>query len=143
MNRTACIHLKAPEPELSPVFVLDTHLHMTDGFVRCPHCDAHYLLEMLDLTADTALYRISRLAAEDVARTVRSLTKGSCDINRARDEVFSIANGASKLDVLLVAENGHFTELVPAPDEPLPAGSWRDLPCDGRWIRQLTCARGS
>lgn len=133
-----CIHITVPQPELETLFVLDAHLQMADGFVRCPECNAHYLLETVDLAARRVAYRISRLAPSSVAKTVQSLKKGSCDINRARNEVFSVSNGAQKLNAVMVAENGAFIQLIEQPRETLPNESWRDLSCDGTLLTAIS-----
>lgn len=132
-----CTHLTTVAPDLETIFVLDSHLQMADGFVRCTECETHYLLEMVDLTTEAVLYRVSRVNAEAVAKTVRSLSKGSCDLDRARNEVFTVANGACPLDALLLYANGRYTGLVPNPKPDLPAISWRQLPCDGALIEAL------
>lgn len=124
-------------PELETLFVLDTHLYMTDGFVRCRNSDTHYLLEAFDLNANATLYKVSHLDAESVAKTIRSLTKGSCDINRAKNEVFSLASGAALLPCVLVAQKDTFLPIVETKGEALPTQTWRDLPCDGSWFTRL------
>ena len=132
------VHDTLLEPELETLFVLDSHLYLTDGFVRCRKSDRHFLVEAFDLKANTTLYRVSHLSAESVAKTIRSLTQGSCDINRAKNEVFSIANTSEALACVLVAEQGAFTKGIAIADrETLPTQSWRDLPCDGSWFKRL------
>ncbi|MDG2276386.1 MAG: hypothetical protein P8L31_00380 [Pseudomonadales bacterium] len=130
-----CTHITRANPELETVFVIDAHLQMADGFVRCRHCDAHYLLEMVDLTPTTVLYRAARIEPAAVAKTVRSLTQGSCDINRARSEVFSVLNSATALDGLLTLEQGQFSQWYKTSRQTIPTGNWRDLPCDGSLIQ--------
>lgn len=126
------------QPELEVLYVLDSHLHMTDAFARCARCDAHYLLEMVDISGTTAVFRISAVGADAVAKTIRSLTRGSCDINRARNEVFSLSASTQALDTLLVMRAGVFTEAVTKPETmTLPTRSWRELPCDGSLIAAL------
>ena len=125
------------DPSLETLFVLDTHLYMTDGFVRCSKSNAHYLLEAFDLKANATLYRVSSLDAESVVKTIQSLTKGSCDINRAKNEVFSIANGAEALPCVLVGVAGKFLPAIDTGGETLPTESWRNLPCDGSWFKRL------
>ncbi len=119
--------------------MLDSHVHMTEGFVRCTDCGANYLLELVDLQADLALYRFSAMDPDAVARTVASLRKGSCDVNRGRNEVLHLASRALELPDLLLMENGTFTKLLPRPTAvSLPRRSWRELPCDGSIIRLCT-----
>ena len=119
--------------------MLDNHLHLTDGFVTCVHCDTTYLVEMADADGNTALFRISAVDPQAAAKTISSLQKGSCDINRGRNEVFSLSNAAVELPELLLMEHGKFTKLVPRPaDAVIPKRSWRELPCDGSLIRLCT-----
>lgn len=133
----ACPHL-VKQPELDTLFVLDSHVHLTDAFVQCRHCDAHYLVELADLGDGQGVFRISAIAADAVAQTIRSLHKGSCDINRARNEVFSLSTAARELDGLLLMRSGEFTAYVPRPDDlTLPRRSWRELPCDGSLVKHI------
>ena len=130
-------HASLIDPQLETLFVLDTHLYLTEGFVRCRKSDRHYLFEAFDLKVDATLYRVSHLDAESVAKTIRSFTQGSCDINRAKNEVFSLASSAVQLPCALFARAGDFLGVVETGDVNLPTESWRDLPCDGSWFTQL------
>ncbi len=132
-----CPHI-VQSPDLDVVFVMDQHLHATDGFARCRACGVCYLFEMADTAGAVSVFRLSAIGEDAMFATVRSLQKGSCDINRARNEVFSLSNGASALPVLLVMREGTFTGTVPLPvDCNLPNRSWRELPCDGSVISSL------
>lgn len=135
----ACAHLPT-DPHIVVDYVLDSHLDMTDGFVHCELCDTPYLLEMVDLQHTTSLFRVSVLKRQAVADTIRSLQQGSCDIDRARNEVFSTANAGQPLVELLVKNNGVFTGLVRCQID-VPNQSWRSLPCDGRFIASLKPGR--
>ncbi len=133
----ACQHLNE-RPALDTLFVLDSHVHLTDAFVRCLHCDAHYLVELADLAGSRALFRVSAIDPTAVQKTIHSLNKGSCDINRARKEVFSLSTAAEELDGLLLMVGGDFVAYLPRPaDMTLPRKSWRTLPCDGNVLDQL------
>ena len=126
------------QPELDTLFVLDSHVQLTDAFVKCRRCDAHYLVELADLADGQGLFRVSAMAADAVEQTVRSLRKGSCDIDRARNEVFNLSTAAHELDGVLIMQDGAFSAFVPRPDGmTLPRCSWRELPCDGSVIRQI------
>ena len=105
---------------------------------RCPQCGAGYLFEMADTDANLSIFRLSAIDGGAMAATIRSLEKGSCDIERARNEVFSLSSAARELPVVLVMRDGSFSDLLPLPDEVhLPARSWRELSCDGSLIREL------
>ena len=131
----ACPHL-AEKPQLKTDFVLDSHLNMTDAFVHCEECGATFLIELADMLGEINVFRISSLPPQAVASTVRSLTRGSCDITRARNEVFSVSSDSRELSELLVMVKGKLSGTVPRPQETiLPRRSWRELPCDGSLIR--------
>ena len=132
-----CSHLKQ-SPELDIEYALDTHLHVTDAFAKCARCNAHYLIELADMRGAISVFRVSPLRADAVEKTIASLDKGSCDLNRARDEVFSLSATTQQSDVLLVMRNGLFTEVVPRPENlRLANKSWRELACDGEVIDKL------
>ncbi len=132
-----CQHL-VEQPELETLFVLDSHVHLTDAFVKCRRCDAHYLVELADLQGSQALFRVSAMDAEAVQKTIHSLTRGSCDLNRARNEVFSLSSAARTLDGVLLMQNSEFTAYITPPGGlSLPNRSWRELPCDGSVFAQL------
>ncbi len=138
----ACLHL-TEQFDLEVVHVLDSHLYPTDGFARCRRCGAAYLFEMADIDGDVSVFRISAIASEVMDATVRSLSKGSCDINRAASEVFSLASDSVELDQLLVMRAGEFCGVVPRPHgRQIPRRSWRELNPDGRLIAALGVAPG-
>ncbi len=133
----ACPHLTG-QIDLEVVHVLDSHLHPTDGFARCRRCGAAYLFEMADISGDVSVFRLSAIAPEAMTATVRSLNKGSCDINRATSEVFSLANDSAELEQLLVMRAGAFCGVVPRPrGRALPRCSWRELDMNGSLIDAL------
>jgi hypothetical protein len=133
----ACPHLNE-RLDLDVLFVLDSHIQLTDAFVRCRHCGATFLIEMADMDKDVCVFRMSGVPADAANKTIRSLQKGSCDINRARNEVFSLASSKQPCDALLLMRAGQFAGVVASPpDVSLPNRSWRELPCDGALIRDL------
>ncbi len=132
-----CANLDDPA-RLQVDCVLDAQVQITEALARCPDSQQGYLLELLDIRGADWVYRISLVEAEAYAKTVKSLTKGSCDINRARNEVFSLSSHATQTRELLWAQNGTFTHTSELPEDiPLPTQGWRDLPCDGSLIKQL------
>lgn len=130
---SACAH---PGKDLQTLLVVDQHIHMTEGFVRCGICNTHMLVELVDINEDVQAFRVFEVNSAAVQATIRSLNKGSCDINRARDEVFALSSAGRAVDKLLLARNGHFTEFVPLVEQ-LPQGNWRELPCDGAIVQQV------
>ncbi len=133
----ACQHLWTA-PDLEVLYTLDQHVHLTDGLVRCKTCQACYLIELVDLSAHLGAFRVSAISESAVQATIVSLNKGSCDINRATNEVFSLSASACEIEGWLVMEHGRFVRMVKRPPGiTLPKRSWRTLPCDGALIDAL------
>ena len=136
----ACIHLLPGPYPFESVLVLDDHLGPTDWLVRCKRCGVPYLLEMLDWADALRLYRL-RLPDKAAANgLMRDLERGSCDLNRASAQAqhFSLSSTTLPLLVLLDMKAGSLLSVSNTPSgETLPAASWRELPCDGRWIAPL------
>ena len=133
----ACNHL-TKDLQLDILWTLDAYLHTTDAYAKCALCDAHYLVEMIDLKGIDAVFRIARLPADYVAKTVHSLHRGSCDINRARSETFALRKSAETLPLLLTMHHGEFISTIPVAEcTEIPQASWRDLPCDGSWLEYV------
>ena len=119
-------------------FVFDAHLHATDGLARCAVCDRRYLFEMIDIAGPTSLFRLSTLSRDAADKTIRSLGKGSCDIERGRNEIFNLASGAEETKTLYVMQSGAFVGPATRPEGlRLPRGSWRELDCDGALLREV------
>ena len=121
------------------LLVLDDHLGPTDWLVRCQACGSAYLLEMLDWEGPRRLYRLRAPAAEAVAGLVKDLERGSCDLNRAGAEAqhFSLTSERLPNLVLLDLGEGSLVRMIDAGDTQVPGASWRELPCDGSWIRRF------
>ena len=136
----ACAHLSTL-PTLHTELVLDTHLDLADGFVRCDACNRHYLLELVDLDATTRLYSVSLSDAAAVAATVHNINKGSCDPERARAEVLNLTTRSRPIEPLLVKQHGRYLGLVPVAEEvEVPATPWRERGRTGDLIEALTAA---
>ena len=138
-----CSHLLPGPYPFESVLVLDDHLGPTDWLVRCRSCGVPYLFEMLDWADALRLYRL-RLPDEAAANgLMRDLDRGSCDLNRATAQAqhFSLSSKTLPLLVLLDMKAGELVSVSDAPhEEVLPTSSWRELPCDGRWIGRLLSA---
>ncbi len=140
-NEPLCPHMTAGPLPFDAVLVLDDHLGPTDWLVRCRSCGSAYLLEMLDWDGQRRLYRLRLPAADAVAGLLRDLERGSCDLNRARAQAqhFSLSSRALPVLALLDLSAGALLGIVPSPEgRQLPGTSWRELPCDGSWIQQLS-----
>ena len=140
-SATICSHLTAGPYPFETVLVLDDHMGPTDWLVRCRDCGTTYLLEMLDWLGPRRLYRLRRPAAAAVAGLIRDLERGSCDLNRASAEAQHFSLSSRKLNTLMLLDLsvGAILSLIDVEEgTPVPGASWRDLPCDGCWIRRLS-----
>jgi hypothetical protein len=116
---------------------LDEQFGPTDALVTCRHCRRPYLLEMLDWLGDQQVMRVSVLEPDAAARVIRDLTRGSCDARRAGAEIHHLQTQSAFSPWLLLIDTRKSTldAVVPLPpDTPVPTVSWRELPCDGRWV---------
>ena len=100
-----CKHLAQPD-KLHIEYVLDVQTYPTEGFVRCTACDAWYWFELDHLAGAEYRCRLSIVPAAAVRKTVDSLNKGSCDINRAQNGVFSLRQLSEPLDATLCMRGG-------------------------------------
>jgi hypothetical protein len=132
----ACAH---PGKDLQTLLVLDQQIYMTDAFVRCGACNTHMLVELVDMQNHLQVFRVLEVDEDAVQATLRSLNKGSCDINRARNEVLAVSSTGRAVDKVLLAKNGQLTGFVPLAVQ-LPQGSWRELPCDGTIVQKVLAA---
>jgi hypothetical protein len=121
------------------VLVLDDHLGPTDWLVRCSSCGSVHLLEMLDWDGPRRLYRMRAPAPEAVAGLLKDLERGSCDLNRAGAEAqhFSLTSERLPHLVLLDLRASTVVEMIDVTGSQIPGASWRELPCDGSWIRRF------
>lgn len=137
----ACSHL-ARQPNLEVLFVTDTHPNLADAFMQCRDCGAHYLIELIDIAQGINAYRVACLPAEAVQATLRSLSKGSCDVNRASAELAHAANTAQTLGGVLLRDETRradtlWSYIAEVGNLQIPTANWRELPCDGQIIAAL------
>lgn len=134
-----CEHAVAGEWPWHVRLVLDEHLGIADAVVACRHCGQRCLVELLDLEGPLRAMRVSVLAAAEADQVARDLERGSCDVNRARAEVQNLRARARLTRTLLGIDTTGpvLFARMPAPPGPLPHAGWRELPCDGRWVRYL------
>lgn len=122
------------------LLVLDDHLGPTESLIRCRNCRATYLLEMLDWQADLRLFRIRVPEPAAAAGLLRDLERGSCDLRRAGEQARHFSLTSERLPVLILL-NTRSAELITTISGPevltAPGGSWRELSCDGTWIRSF------
>ena len=136
-----CAHLSL-HPDLHVLLVTDATVTLADAFIQCHTCGQHYLIELIDIKGSTNAYRLSALPDEAVAPTLRSLQRGSCDINRASAELAHISQVAEALPGVLIRNESASVEglwryVADTRDVHVPTGHWRNLPCDGQIITHL------
>lgn len=135
-----CAHLTPGPYPFAIVLVLDDHLGPTELLVRCRQCDHCWLLEMLDWQDDVRLFRVRQPDPEAVAGLLKDLARGSCDINRAGEQARYFSLTSERLPELLLLNIRGATlsaVITPAQHIKVPGTGWRQLVCDGSWIRQL------
>lgn len=135
-----CEHLQAGPYPFDLTLVVDDHLGPTEALIRCRSCGQHYLMEMLDWRGDQRLFRLSQTDEDATQLLLRDLARGSCDLNRATEEVRQFSLASTRLPALLLLDTvqrtiSSLTEV--APGTRIPGTGWRDLPCDGSWIETL------
>lgn len=133
-----CAHVRPGSWPFRVRLVLDEHLGFTDALVACRHCGTTYLLEMLDWLDHDRVMRISAPAADRTEGVIHDIGRGSCDLGRAGQEVHHLRTSTPLCPVLLRVDwRGPSIAAVAEvrAGDRLPGASWRDLPCDGRWVR--------
>lgn len=132
-----CGHLHPGPWPLRTELVLDDHLGPTDAVVACRQCGRPYLLEMLDWKGPLRVFRVAVLDADESARLLRDLSRGSCDVARAASEVEHFRS-RTRFSPWLLLQDTRTNALIaraPVPDgSRLPGAAWRELPCDGHWV---------
>ena len=136
-----CPHL-AQHPDLDVLLVTDATVTLADAFVQCRICRQHYLIELIDMQGQTSAFRISALPADAAASTLRSLTRGSCDVNRANAELTHISQVAEQLPGVLIRDESDTAQtlwsyLANTGQVQIPNKNWRNLPCNGQIIAAL------
>lgn len=135
-----CGHFRAGSCPWETVLVVDDHLGPTELLVRCRTCGREYLLEMLDWQGDLRLFRVRAPSPDAVALLTRDLNRGSCDLRRAGEEVRHFALTSDRLPALVLfnTRTSTVTDVIEL-DQPrsVPGAGWRELPCDGSWIRRF------
>lgn len=135
-----CRHLIPGANPFETMLVLDNHMGPTEMLVRCRRCARPWLLEMLDWQDELRLYRTRVADPATTAGLLRDLERGSCDLARASEEARHFSLSSERLAVLLLL-NSRTAELcsvfTPPQNMVIPSSGWRDLPCDGAWIRRF------
>ncbi|MFW6093057.1 MAG: hypothetical protein ACODAC_03715 [Pseudomonadota bacterium] len=135
-----CEHVRPGAWPFDVRLTLDEHLGIAEALVSCRHCHRGYLLEMLDWRPPHRVMRVAMLPPGRLEELIRELTRGSCDISRARAAAHHMRTMAVISRWLLLVDAGvPVVEAVAAvPGEVrIPSESWRTLACDGRWVDYL------
>ena len=86
INQSACKHLIL-KPDLDVVMVLQFEFYLREAITACRQCGTFYLIKARDFSQKSVLYDVSKLPAENTKKTIESVSRGSCSINRANDEL--------------------------------------------------------
>lgn len=134
-----CKHLAPGEWPFQIDLVVDAELSFIDALAHCASCGETYLLELLDRRDDHTLFRVSMPGQSASADLLHSLSRGSCDLNRAGAEVQSLKSLEPYLPTLLLLDQQkpEIVALIDADESRLPATPARQLPCDGTWFERL------
>ena len=112
INQSACKHLAA-QPDLEVVMVLRFEFYLREAITACKQCGAFYLIKAKDFSEKSVLYDVSKLPPENTKKTIESVNRGSCNINRANDELSYLQSQISPCDYMVISQNGEFTLTIP------------------------------
>jgi hypothetical protein len=130
-----CEHIRPGDTPFETLFVLEEHLGLASGLVECRTCGTTYLLELIDLAGSDRAYRVMDVEPGHAQAMVRTLSRGSCDIQRAQSEVHNLESQSTLLDVTISMNGSDVTEVRQAASNgEIPKDHWRMLPCDGTWL---------
>ncbi|MCZ6657060.1 MAG: hypothetical protein O7C67_07155 [Gammaproteobacteria bacterium] len=117
--------------------MLEEHLGLASGLVECKSCEATYLLELIDLAGNDRAYRVTAVEPVHAHAMVHTLSRGTCDIQRAASEVQNLESRSTLLNVTISMHGSIIIGLDRVADTvEIPRDHWRTLPCDGRWLSQ-------
>ena len=112
INQSACKHLIL-KPDLEVAMVLRFEFYLREAITACRQCGAFYLIKARDFSDKSVLYDVSKLPPENTKKTIESVNRGSCSINRAADELSFLKSHGSDCEYLVVSQNGEFTLTIP------------------------------
>ena len=112
INQSACKHLIL-KPDLEVAMVLRFEFYLREAITACRQCGAFYLIKARDFPQKSVLYDVSKLPTENTKKTIESVSRGSCSINRANDELSFLKSHGSDCEYLVVSQNGEFTLTIP------------------------------
>ena len=138
INQSTCEHVIL-KPDLDIVLVLEFQIQLLEALVTCRQCEAHYRIQAIDRESNTMLYQLNRLSSKHAKQTLRSVSRGSCSINRAKDEIAYLKSQSGPCERLLISHSGEFTETI----ENTLVGSQtykletKEKNFDGQWLRLI------
>ena len=112
INQSACKHLIL-KPDLEVAMVLRFEFYLREAITACRQCGTFYLIKAREFSEKSVLYDMSKLPAENTKKTIESVNRGSCSINRANDELSFLKSHGSDCKYLVVSQNGEFTMTIP------------------------------
>ncbi len=112
INQSACKHLIL-KSDLEVVMVLRFEFYLREAITACRQCGTFYLIKARDFSDKSVLYDVSKLPSENTKKTIESVNRGSCSINRAKDEFSFLKSHGSDCAYLVVSQNGEFTMTIP------------------------------
>ena len=112
INQSACKHLIL-KPDLEVVMVLRFEFYLSEAITACRQCGAFYLIKARDFSDKSVLYDVSKLPPKNTKKTIESVNRGSCSINRANDELSFLKSHGSDCEYLVVSQSGEFTLTIP------------------------------
>ena len=112
INQSDCKHLIL-KPDLEVVMVLRFEYYLLEAITACRQCGTFYLIKAREFSEKSVLYDISKLPAENTKKTIESVKRGSCSINRANDELSFLKSHGSDCEYLVVSQNGEFKLTIP------------------------------
>ena len=115
INQSACKHLIL-KPDLEVVMVLRFEFYLCEAITACRQCGTFYLIKARDFSQKSVLYDVSKLPADNTKKTIESVSRGSCSINRANDELSFLKSHGFDCGYLVVSQSGEFKLTIPKQD---------------------------
>ena len=112
INQSACKHLIL-KPDLEVLMVLRFEFYLREAITACRQCETFYLIKAREFSEMSVLYNVSKLPPENTKKTIESVNRGSCSINRADDELSFLKSHGSDCEYLVISQNGEFTLTIP------------------------------
>ena len=129
-----CAHVEPGARPFATLFVIEDYLGLASGLVACRTCGTTWLLELIDLSGGSRAFRVASVEPGHAAAMIRTLTRGTCDINRARGEIENLETRSPLQPVVLTMAADVVLGVQAVPLAEVPRAHWLALPCDGQWL---------